>query len=286
MFPLYEKASGSAAPAFFVGVRMLLGGILILFYQYIFYRDRFYCKWKYLPTLLFASLSSAYFAAILDIWCAKYLAPSKSSLLYSVYPFFSAIFGFLILSENFSLLKIAAIFLSFAGVIPMFVFGDVTFTTGGPTFVGFAVADLAAIFSVCLATLSWTLLERLISKENYDLTMISGITMVISGIVSLCHSWLFETWRPVPIFDFQLFMITLLGIMLVSNFICDFLYLRLVKKYSATFLNMTGFSIPLITAFIDWISKGRVPAWNFYLSCLVVGFSLFLYHYDNNRTCI
>src|SRR3990167_4422825 len=99
IFTIGKASLEFAQPFFIIGSRMFLAGILILGFQY--FRDKKTFKFDkscWIQIGLMAVLS-IYITNICEFWALQFLTSGKACFLYSLTPFLSSFFAYLILSE-------------------------------------------------------------------------------------------------------------------------------------------------------------------------------------------
>ena len=96
-----------AQPIFLIGVRMTLGGILLLAYIYFF--DKSQWKFKKEDFWLFVQIAffHIYLSFILEFWSYKYVTASKAAFMFNLSPFITALFAYLFFRETDDRTKMA-----------------------------------------------------------------------------------------------------------------------------------------------------------------------------------
>lgn len=275
--PLGEIALRYTTPLFLTASRMLLAGFFVLWYQYTFRRSKFTFSRKNIWSLALASIFSIYLTNWLEFWGLKYLTPAKTTFLYDLYPFAAAILSYFFMHEKLSGKKWLGLAIGFLGSLPLLLEhhepkGEFY------KFLGFlSLPELAVLGAVFACPFGWIFIQKSICKEGYDAIMANGVTMFAGGIMALTHSFLTENWNPLPVTNMTGFLITTLAFIIISNIICNTLYIELLKKYSLTFLSFTSFTTAPITALFDWLIFGYTASIYFFLSSVImfIGFYLF-----------
>jgi len=88
------------------------------------------------------------------------------------------------------------------------------------------------------------------------------------------------TENNTPIHGISFFLIWLAVLIILSNIICHNWHLRLLKKYSATFLTFADFLGPLFVSLYGWIFFHEVMRWHYGISAVCVFIGLYLFYYD------
>src|SRR5262249_47680543 len=119
VFTIAKTGLEYSQPYFFVGSRMLLAGILLLGYQFLFHRSKFTLKKKDIGRKFLLALFMIYLTNTFEFWGLKYLTSFKTCFIYSLSPFVSALVSFLVLSEKLSPRKWLGLLIGFAGLTPV-----------------------------------------------------------------------------------------------------------------------------------------------------------------------
>ena len=276
--PLGKAALAYTSPLFLTGFRMILGGCIILGYQYFFRRAHFKITASAWRPLVIASVFAIYLTNWLEFAALDYLSPAKTTFLYNLYPFVSALLSFLYVNEQLSRLKWLGILCGILGSLPLLISAD----PAGPSLIKYfgivSLPEIALLISVIACPLGWLFIQNAVCKHNCDSIMANGITMLFGGLLALMHSYSTELWQPVPISNIRGFALTTGSLLLLSNIVCNTLYIELLKTYSVTFLSFTGFITPLITALIDWLFFGYTVSPAFYVSSILMATGFYIFY--------
>ncbi|HEV2602013.1 MAG TPA: DMT family transporter [Candidatus Babeliales bacterium] len=278
-------------PIFFIAVRMILSGGLLLGYAYLFDRSH----WRFRKQDLWAFLKLAtfhiYCAFIFEFLALRTMLSAKACLLYSFSPFITALFSYLIFREQLRLRQIIGLIIGFIGFIPVLASCAMS---EGTSFLCISSAELLLLLSVVSSVYGWILLKEAIDIGGYSPVMANGCSMLLGGIAALCTSLLYEgmpvLYRDVT--DTQgplesLFHGTVDGaiivgiytilLILIANVVFYNLYGYLLMQYSMTLLSFAGFTCPLFAAFYGWLFLGEVISSSFIISLIsvIVGLTLF-----------
>jgi len=294
------------APIFFVGIRMIIAGLLLLGFQYLFDRKRWYFNKKDIPLLFAISIFHIYLMFALEFWGLQYLPSFKCSFLFILTPFITAFFEWLIFSEALSIKKWIGLIIGFIGVIPVLLQDSSTEEVKSSFFI-FSLPELAVLGAVFSGAFAWILIKKLVKRNNYTPSSINGIAMLWGGILALITSLLLEN-QPLLKFPPESTKINLLGInvqdfifgqhgyilliiafymsalILLANFGFYNLYIHLLKKYSATFISFAGFMSPLFTALLGWMFLDEKLTVTFFISVFIVSFGLFIFYQDELKS--
>lgn len=276
-FTIAKAVLSYSQPLFFVGVRMIIAGGLIL--SYFILKDKKLPKISSKDYLNFGLmiLFHIYLAFAFDLVALQGMASSKGALIYNLSPFITAGFAYLYFDEKMTLKKYLGLIIGLLGILPEIMSSAPTEKLIG-NFSYVSWSELFMIGSVISSVFGWTLFRRLV-KKDYNPLIINGISMFGGGILSLLTSLTLERnyWNPVPISDFWPFAGLTALIILCANLLFYNLYGWMLKKYTSTFLSFAGSIIPLITAAFGWLFLGESVDWQFFfsLSVIVIGLSIF-----------
>lgn len=282
VFTIAKTGLQYAEPFFFVGTRMILAGVVLLAYQFFFQRQSWKFDKKHLWQILRLAAFNIYLTNVFEFWGLKYLTSFKTCFIYSLSPFLSALFSYFIFSEKMNVKKWIGLIIGFVGLIPILL-NDTTSKelTGNIWFLSWA--EVAVITAVVCSVYGWILLRQLVKDGGYSPFMANGMSMLIGGIMSLFHSFVFESWDPVPVSQPFPFLECTILLIIISNIICYNLYGSLLKRYSATFMSFAGFSTSTFTALLGWLWLGEAVTWSFYLSTAIVFSGLLLFYQEELR---
>ncbi len=275
MFTISKWGLAYTEPIFFVAVRMIISGILLLGYLLLRERllQRVFIKTVRNDWLLFAQivLFHIYLTYICDLCALKDISSIESAFIYNLSPFISALFSYFWFNEVMTPKKWVGLFLGFSSLLPELIYSEASiFTHLMPRLV-----TLAAVIS---SAYGWIVLRDLV-KKGYSPVFVNGFGMFFGGIIALGTSYSAESWEPSPVHDWIPFIQATLLIVVVANILFYNLYGYLLKYYTATFLSFAGFMCPLFAAILGRLFLSETFSWNIVISFVIacIGLSLF-YH--------
>lgn len=283
VFTIAKTGLEYTEPFFFVGSRMFLAGILLLAYQFVFNRDKFVFRWESVWRIGALAFFAIYLTNTFEFWGLQYLTSSKTCFIYSLSPFVSAFFSYLIFAERLTVKKWIGMVIGFAGMLPILLSQSTAEELTGQFFI-FSWAELAVMGAAVSSVYGWILLKQLIQEENYSPIMANGLGMCLGGAMALSHSFYAESWQPVPVTDYLPFLACALCLILISNFICYNLYGFLLKRFSATFMSFAGLSTPLFSALFGSFFLGETISWHFFVSLSIVSLGLLFFYFEELET--
>lgn len=279
IFGLSKATLEYSEPFFLVGSRMAFAGVLLVIHQLVVHKKSLQLNKTLIKNLFLLGFFNIYLTNILEIWGLKHIASSKACLIYSLSPFLSALFSFFIFSEILSKRKWMGLFIGLLGLCPL-ILQDIQSHAGGGFFVPHP-GDIAMIVAVVCNVYGWIVLKRVVSETDVSPLFANGVSMIIGGVLGLGHSYLAgESWKPVPIFDMEIFLRNSFLMCIISNIICYNLYGYLLQRYSATFMAFAGLVTPLFASFFGWLFLDELITWQFVFSFLLFSVGLYVFHQE------
>lgn len=266
-------------PLFLIGSRMMVAGILMLGYQFLFQNQPPIIHRKDWKRILLLAAFNIYLTNALEFWGLQYLTSFKTCFIYSLCPFLSALFSYWAFSEKMNVKKWIGLFIGFAGFIPVLMSEgseeERTFHIGS-----FSWPELSVMLAAMCSVYGWVVLRQLVKENGYTPMTANGLAMFFGGAMALIHSLLVENWNPIPTTDYIRFLECALLLIIISNFICYNLYGYLLKRFTATSISFAGWITPLFTALFGWIFLQEQVTWPFILSAAIVLIGLFLFYQE------
>ena len=318
-FVVGKAALVYSQPMFLIGIRMILGGGLLLAYVYFKDRDCFSLARK--DYLLFAQLIffHIFLSFNLEFWSINYVTASKAAFMYNLSPFITALGAYLFLRETLTSRKLVGLVIGFLGSLPFLLAETPAAERAAGRFFFLTLPEAALLISAISSAYGWIILKKLVVNKKYSPIFANGIAMFFGGILSLANSILFEQ-KPLLKFvssqsnstianqlmgckwfccswqNLFVFFSYVLILILIANIVFYNLYGFLLKKFTPTFLSLVGLITPLFTALLGWIFLGERVGLPFFVSVTLVllGSYIFykdelqeqgLYEYDCNCSC-
>lgn len=284
IFSLSKASLEYSEPFFLVGSRMVFAGVILLMYAVLVNRDRLRFTKKQAKDLFLLSFFAVYFSNILEIWGLQHIASSKACLIYSLSPFIAAAFSFFIFREVLSKGKWLGMIVGMGGICVLLAENIANHGTHDQ-----AVAphwgDLAMVGAVVASVYGWIMLKRVLVEHKLSLTLANGVGMIVGGVMCLVHSYVAgEAWKPVPVFDMNLFLRNTVLMAVISNIICYNLYGYLLKRYSATFMSFAGMITPLFASLFGWLLFEEMINWHFGAAFALFLIGLVLFHREEMKS--
>ena len=279
VFTISKTALQYSGPFFLIGTRMLLAGVILFTYQFVFNRQSLRLTKPIWMKLLQLALFNIYLTNVCEFWGLRYLTSFKTCFIYSLSPFISALFCYFLFSETLNLKKWIGLLICLIGFVPILLSQSAGEELTGQFFI-FSWAAISVITAVTLSVYGWILLKQLVNEHGLSPLLVNGISMCIGGTFALVHSFAVEEWNPIPTTNVPIFLETTFFLIIISNLICYNLYGYLLKRYSAVFMSFAGLTTPLFTALFGWLFLGENVTWTFYLSFSLVVCGLWIYEQD------
>lgn len=270
IFSISKLTLVHCSPIFLTSARMILAGLILIGWLFLRKREDLKLTIKQILPIFLLAVFSIYLTNICEFWSVQYLSSSKTCFIYSLSPFFAALFSYIHFKEKMNSRKWLGMLIGFAGVMPGILVqtGSEGFM-GGISFLSWPVISMigAAIFSVY----GWVLL-RILVKDTMSPVSANGYSMLIGGALALVHSFFVDSWSPFPVDQagISTFIKGTLIMTLISNIICYNLYGYLLRKFTATFLSFLGLLSPLFASLNGWMILGETPSLVIILSTCVI----------------
>lgn len=277
MFSLGKMALEHSPPLFLTATRMLLAGVLLLGFMAFKNRKAFKFTPKQFISICLLALFSIYLTNAFEFWSLQHMTAAKTCFIYSLSPFFSALFSYLHFGEKMNGRKWIGMLIGFVGIVPVLAIqkGSSELLSGLLYLSWPELAMMAA--SVC-TVYGWVLLRLVVKDSTMSPLMANGASMFIGGIFALVHSYFVEAWNPLPVASSAAMPFTqgLLVMTLISNIICYNIYGLMLRRFTATFLSFMGVLSPIFASIMGWIFLGESISPIIFLSTAIVSFGLWL----------
>lgn len=291
-------------PLYFVGIRMIAAGFILLGYYLITHRQRVTDVLKQrLPIIESAeekpfNIVVIYFILILfhvvlayipQFVAMQYMSGAKACLLANLAPFVTALFEFLFYGVQLGLLQLFGLCLGFIGFLPIILFDNPGAEASG--LLGFTISmpELLTIFAVVSSVIGWLTVKKIVHTYHHSPAIINGVSMFLGGIIVSLLAWFYQDplFKACALQQHSFFHscmyagITLALIVIFSNLFFYNLYAWLLRHTTATWLSLCGLMAPLFAAFTDWLILGRVISGGFILTLIMVITGLYLFYIGN-----
>jgi len=277
-FPIGKWLLGFSSPVFLTGIRMFFAGSLITLFLILRQKGLPSFNAKQWISLLLLGLLSIYLSNIFEFYGLRSLSAGKTCFIYSLSPFLSALLSYIHFKEKMNLSKWVGLIIGFAGVIWSLDFS-------GGLFSQVALPELAVLMAVLTSVYGWILMRMVVKDQQMSPLTVNGWSMLFGGSMALIHSFLIDSWSPLPVAIDRLPRVIggVAMMTLISNLICYNLYGILLKRFTATFLSFFGLLSPFFAAFNAWILLNELPSVNLLISTPIVVSGLWLFYRSELR---
>lgn len=277
IFSIGKMTLEHSPPLFLTASRMLLAGVILLGFMAWRNRASFKLTLKQILSISVLALFSIYLTNALEFWSLQHLTAAKTCFIYSLSPFFAALFSYLHFGERMSGRKWIGMLIGFVGFVPVLAMqkGSDELVTN---LAFLSWPELAMMGAALCSVYGWVLLRLIVKDTTVSPTMANGTSMLIGGLFALTHSYFSETWAPLPVASSSLvpFIQGTLVMTLISNIICYNLYGMMLKRFTATFLSFMGLLSPIFASLNSWFFLGEQPSATIFLSTGIVSIGLWL----------
>jgi drug/metabolite transporter (DMT)-like permease len=288
------------SPIFFVGLRMLCAGSILGFYllivqhrPYIF--STLKTTWK---QVLVATLATTYIPALCKAYALQLMPSAKAAFFGTLDPFVTAVYAAVLWGEKLTKQQFLGILIGFAGAwVLLLSHTCLEDQLRALSFISYP--ELAALAAVVIGRYGWITVQQLLKEQHYTPVQINTLTMLGSGILSLGTSLFLEstpfyytvyallkrTGCPFTLstlnssfwWTLALFIYTVL----VGNVISLTLYAHVLRQYSAVFIALSSFSVPLFVSLYGWLFLGETLSWYFISSFVLTFIGLAVFYAQN-----
>lgn len=281
-FTIAKSTLAFAQPIFYVGFRMIIAGLCLLFFY--FYKKGIRSdlssitrtEWK---SILQIIIFSIYIAYVLDLWSLQYITSIESSIIFNLSPFIAALFSYFWFSEIMTIKKWFGLLLGSLSLLPLTIHQETFLSCNADRMLPL----IALLFSVIASAYGWILMRDLIMIKGRSPVLINGIAMLGGGLLALATSGLTEPWFPSPVYNWKSFLFSTFLMIIIANFLFSNLYGYLLKSYTATFISFAGFLCPIIAAFLGAFILNEPLDGRFFISMLGVFVGLILFYQEELR---
>ncbi len=257
----------SFPPVLFAGIRMTVSGILLLTYALLStsaHLKILYIKRDFIK-IVFIALLTMYITPICKAYALKYLLSSKASLFGTLDPLLTALYSYILFNEKLTLPKIGGLLLGVIGVLVLLLSTSPLEETIGTLSI-FSYPELAAIGAVAVSRYGWLMVQTMLKKELYAPVELNGLLMLLGGCCALITSYIAGDFSQVTFKHTSTFYGALAYTIIVGNIIAYTIYASLLKRYSATLVALSGFSVPLFVALYGYLFLNESLHFSFFIA--------------------
>jgi drug/metabolite transporter (DMT)-like permease len=290
-------------PILFIGIRMMIGGVLLLAFFCFTKWDQISIKRQDWPLFIQVILFHIYLSFTFEFWALQTVSSSKAALIFNCSPFITALLGYWFIDERLTKKEWLGLTVGFSGIIPWIITQSPgEFTT---IFLGFSTAEFILFLAVLFSSYGWIVVKQLIQRSYYPF-FINGIAMFVGGVLAFFTSLVVEgapgvlyTQELCPtnapgivslsamfgIYWAQIILIASYTFLLIllANIIFYNLYGYLLHTYSATFLSFAGITCPVFAALFGWLYLGESITFGFIISFLIISLGLYIFYIQSAK---
>lgn len=284
IFPYNKLLLTISSPLFLTGTRMIIAGIFLVVFLFIWKRSSFLTNRKNFITICLLAIIGIYSTNVLEAWGLKYLPAAKTCFIYSLSPFFAAILSYIHGKEKITLKKWLGLFIGFLGFLPVLLMQSKG-ENGYRECNLFGAAELSIIGAAFCSVYGWILLRKIVKDGTTSPLLANAISMLIGGMLAIVHSTLFDNWTPIPITEGKIgtFLSGTFGVIVISNIICYNLYGYMLRRFTATFLSFSGLLSPIFSSIISWFVLGEPLNRILIISTFVIASGLWVIYREELR---
>jgi len=272
----------SISAQFFVALRMLISGSILLFYHWHQTERLTYEKVKNdRIKLLFIALCTTLVPALLKAWSLKHMLASKQSLLGSIDPFITALMVYVMFNEKMTIFNIVGMAIGFLGTIVV-ILSKTSPEMGYEWLWHISYPEIAIIAAVIISRYGWILVQTLLRNNHYTPIQINTLMQLSAGAMALGCAAVTNQLQVYDIASYPVFIAASLFTIFGGNIIGYTLYAQSLKHHSATLVSLAGFSIPLLVTFFAYIFLGEAVTPSIILGGFLIFLGLLVFYTGNN----
>ena len=288
------------SPEYLVGIRMTIAALLLAGYVVIKKKHRF--NWeivkKYIFVLAGIALFTTFFPSNLKAYALAHMPSSKMAFFGTLDPFIAAFYSWVLFKERLTKLKWLGLALGICGMLVL-IFTSSPLDEQLRAFAVVSYPELAALAAFFISRFGWIIVQHYLKRGLFDPVQINVITMMIGGLISLIVAFLRERTVIKSLAQISLPVLQLpplewltsehqlwffLGYTIVIGNIFGYTtYAYALKRYSATFIALAGFVIPLLVHLFGWLLLNEQLSLSFFIACLITFTGVAVFYLDERR---
>lgn len=279
-FALNKMLLEYTGPFLLVALRMIIAGALLYGYYYWTNPKAAKITKDDIWPLVQISFLGIFISFMLELWAQQYVSAGKTAFIFNLTPFITALFSYFAFNEKMTFKKLLGLTIGFIGFFPILLVNPQAENVDGLFGNFLSMPELALILAVITYAYTWVLMRKLVRNDASPF-MVNGVTMFFGGLMAIPATVLFEGAPHITAWGTFFGLLALL--ILMGNVIFYNLYGFLLKRYTATFLSFTGFTIPFFSAIFGWFLLGETVGWDFYVSSIIVFIGLYIFYQEELR---
>ncbi len=285
------------SPEFLVGIRMIVAALFLALYSLGMKHHRIIWSHvrQYALTIITVALFTTFFPSNLKAYALAHMPSSKMAFFGTLDPFVAAGYSYFVYGERLTSKKWLGIGLGFVGMMVL-IFSSAPLGEHYKVFSVVSYPELAAFWAIVLSRLGWISAQQLLKKDLFGPVQLNILTMSIGGGISLVtalirHQTTIRTLACAPLTILKEYPLNLLNptgqllgflsyTIIVGNMLGYTIYAAMLKRYSATFIALTSFSIPLLVHAFGWLFLNEQLSGSFLVACIITFTGLALFFFD------
>lgn len=282
IFSVGKIALEASEPFFLTAIRMLIAGGCLIGYLYFTRPSALYLPKKLWPVMGAVAVFNVFITNAFEFWGLQYMHSGKTSLIYSLSPFFAALLAYTLGTEQMTRKKWMGL------AVAMVAFGPLMLQpwfeeSQTPVHSLEMLAEAALLTSATCCVIGWYFVKKLAVVHEISGVAINGYSFVIAGVLCLIPSFFFEEWQPVPVTKWTDFLWTLCYIIIIHNLICYSIYAHSLKRFSVTFMSFAGLSSPLFAGLFGWFFLKEEISSAFFIALVGITIGLLLFSFEEKK---
>jgi len=269
-------------PLLYVGSRILIAGGILL--GYTVYKQgglhMIHTLYANITSFLKLMLVQTYIPYTLSFTALQQVTSVEASLIYNISPCITAIFSYALFRKRLSWIKILGLTISMGALIPLFYHRII-----GSYGEAFKSVDalMLLVISVTSTTYGWLLFSTFRARLHHDATLVSSISLIGGGISILVTSSIAESWNIAVGSAIDKVVGLFCALLIAIDIIFTNMYGYLLSYYTATFMALTGITLPLFTSLFSWaFLEENIPN-GFAMSCVMMAIGLYAFYHGEHQ---
>jgi drug/metabolite transporter (DMT)-like permease len=283
-YPIGKLTFQYGSPLFLTGVRMLLGGVLLVVYAHVINKQSPQSAWnkKFLLLLLGLSFLNIFFTNLLQFWALNYLSAGKAIFIFNTAPFISAVLSYFLYNEKMTTKKVIALGIAFIGFLPI-ILSSSGIAQPHAQNIPYGLPEIALVIGAIASVCGWLVMKKILQVSPISVPMINGLSMLIGGIFFFPASYFIEgpQWNTVTNIPYLSLLIFIL--IIANNVVAYNCYGYFLKYLSATLLFLVSFTNPLFAVIFGWLFLGEPIGISFLITSVIVSIGLWMYYQEEER---
>jgi len=277
--PLSKGILSYTQPFFLSSARLLLAGI------YIAWRNRrglmlIRSRSTGIYSLYARSIFFGFFIKyICKYWSLRYITASKMAFLFNSTPFIVAFLSYMICNERLTIRQWCGVAIGFIGTMPLICESGMILDTW---FCMPSLPEVVLLIAISAHCYGVILTQQLLRETQEPLYMVHLVQVICGGILCLLCSLWYEGYMPItsviPV------SIGLCALIVLRSICCQQWQLRIIQRYSVTFIALLDYSSPFFSALYGVLFLAEQITWHYGVSALLVFISVRLFYQDERES--